>query len=475
MNSHVDKFLNNIEKLCAKNIENVRKDAQEKLKSQKFSPDNNVQFGYRQLNEILLLCNEKIVSEEFFYFLANIDDFDKEKTTIAWEDFENKINEFRKLSMLQFGSFRFAFNYLCRGRNIKNEFERWVKNPGDLEKDFLSREKTILKIEEIEKDKLSHLGYLTGDKNQLAVKDTRQTGRKNFDTYLTYDYIDIYVATSMRDPWDFVDVNKFCNDVILERVNAKLKNVRYFDPTLNFHENSILKGLIEGLMLKRAKCTLYLAQESDTMGKDSEMASTLAQGKPVIVYLPEINIQEEINKLSIDTPLDLLGKAKRLSMFLERKKRLDLDKLSDKTFKIKLGYVNGLGIPIKKIEMGKNQDLIQAMAKFKAALYDKRAETLISKHPLRFQINLHTGVANGVLVARKRKDCAELIYQILTNQLKFKIYEPMVKAPREKENDEFNYRLIEQITGCAFRVVTKDEKLTNSFWNLYKSAKGFNF
>ena len=40
-------------------------------------------------------------------------------------------------------------------------------------------------------------------------------------------------------------------------------------------------------MLRRATCTIYLAQENDTLGKDSELASTLAQGKPVIAFIPE--------------------------------------------------------------------------------------------------------------------------------------------------------------------------------------------
>lgn len=39
-------------------------------------------------------------------------------------------------------------------------------------------------------------------------------------------------------------------------------------------------------MLKRARCTIYMAQETDTFGKDSELATTLAQGKPVIVFCP---------------------------------------------------------------------------------------------------------------------------------------------------------------------------------------------
>src|SRR6202035_3394250 len=67
----------------------------------------------------------------------------------------------------------------------------------------------------------------------------------------------------------------------------KLK-LRYFDPTQSQCSYRIDKGLVEALMLKRARCTVYMVQESDTMGKDSELASTLAQGKPVIAYVPRI-------------------------------------------------------------------------------------------------------------------------------------------------------------------------------------------
>ena len=41
-------------------------------------------------------------------------------------------------------------------------------------------------------------------------------------------------------------------------------------------------------MLKRAKCTIYLAGETETLGKDSELAATLAQGKTVIAYVPSL-------------------------------------------------------------------------------------------------------------------------------------------------------------------------------------------
>ncbi len=39
-------------------------------------------------------------------------------------------------------------------------------------------------------------------------------------------------------------------------------------------------------MLRRASVTIYSAGAEDTMGKDCELAATLTQGKPVIVYVP---------------------------------------------------------------------------------------------------------------------------------------------------------------------------------------------
>lgn len=64
-------------------------------------------------------------------------------------------------------------------------------------------------------------------------------------------------------------------------------NLRYFDPTLCYCESRIDKGIIECLLVRTAKVTIYCAQDGDTFGKDSELAATLCQGKPVIVFVPE--------------------------------------------------------------------------------------------------------------------------------------------------------------------------------------------
>ena len=115
--------------------------------------------------------------------------------------------------------------------------------------------------------------------NTLELVDaTRKTARANTDDYLIASKIDVYVATSMRENWEFSETASFLVDVF-DREHEILKCLDYFDPTQSLL-GSVDKGLLEGLMLNRVRATLYMTQESDTLGKDSELASTLAQGKP---------------------------------------------------------------------------------------------------------------------------------------------------------------------------------------------------
>jgi hypothetical protein len=95
--------------------------------------------------------------------------------------------------------------------------------------------------------------------------------------------------------------------------------------------------------------------------------------------------------------------------------------------------------------------------------YDKRAETLRESHPLGIQVNLETGVANGVLVVRSAPKCAELIVRIVTGTLEFRIEKKLLNGV------EYNF-LRETISDSIFRVMTGDAMLANSFWNFYLEA-----
>lgn len=120
------------------------------------------------------------------------------------------------------------------------------------------------------------------EKRQLAA---RQIGKRNTHRYLSLPDLDVYVATSMRETDDFISQHQFIGKVFSDPQVSELK-LRYFDPTLSFTDDRISKGLVEMLMLRRAKVTIYSAGKEDTLGKDSELASTLAQGKAVLAYVP---------------------------------------------------------------------------------------------------------------------------------------------------------------------------------------------
>jgi hypothetical protein len=251
----------------------------------------------------------------------------------------------------------------------------------------------------------------------------------------------------MRRRHEYMEIAEFTSDLFSHPQIEPLK-LRWFDPTQAYCHDRIDKGLAEALMLKRAKCTLYLAQETDTLGKDSELASTLAQGKPVIAYVPspdEKDIRATVERLS--------------SLYSQSEQVVILDRL--KILSPDLAWSNQevrtwLDAP-EKIDLRRAFSLL---VKTTIDHYNKRAETLRESHPLGLQVNLDTGVANGVLVVRTIEDCAKLIYRIVTLSLEFRIEKKSIG------NLDY-YFLREKVSDSIFRVMTGDAMLMNSFWNFY--------
>lgn len=311
-----------------------------------------------------------------------------------------------------------------------------------------------------------------------TLKETEAQGNKNTDIYLTWDHMDLYFATSMRKRWEYEDLFQFVNRVMaVEQIpqagNKTLKelNVRHFDPTQSFDTNRINKGLIESLMLKRAACTIYSVQDTDTLGKDSELAATLAQGKPVIAYAPDIDVEKRVAELKTQSPGILRERLQFVLYADDRVLASDLASIPDIVPLLDSFETNRLWRSIvEPTELIKfqaaNKDVLEKLCKLIASserrIYEKRANTLKKSHPLAIQVNLDTGVANGVIVVRNSKDCAELTWRILTNTMAFDIL-------LDKDTD--CWLLKEELTKSVFRVVTNSQKLTNCFWNFYKDCR----
>ncbi|MCH8204971.1 MAG: hypothetical protein IID09_07380, partial [Candidatus Hydrogenedentes bacterium] len=110
-------------------------------------------------------------------------------------------------------------------------------------------------------------------------------------------------------------------------------------------------------------------------------------------------------------------------------------------------------------------DAANLMAALDAVAFDRRAKIITQFHPLAMQVHLDTGVANGVLVVRTAKTCADLLYGLLRNDLTFDV------KPRKDRDEEVGTVLVEDISESNFRYVTHDRLLTNSFWNFYLSEE----
>lgn len=415
-------------------------------------------LGYSQLNELFLLLGYDRITPEFFRYIAGGPDAYLD----SMDQFREGVDRFRKLALLRFGNVKYAFKNLSRS---PEELELWlgVFAPAS-EEFFTERHDPVQPIEPISGEDTFYLGYIVerelarrllenpADEEAKEAEAKRQAivhaGIRNHEAYLTSDHLDVYVATSMRERHEYLLVADLTKKIFSSGGLAVLK-LRWFDPTQAYCHDRIDKGLSEALMLKRAKCTLYLAQEADTLGKDSELASTLAQGKPVIAFVPEPGpgyVNDLIERFKGLYP----GKSER-DLILEQLQIFEP------------GAAWKDPIVRRWLEAEEDFDLQPAKERLSKSIvshYEQRARTLREVHPLGIQVNLTTGVANGVLVVRSIEDCAELIRRVLMGTLEFDLQTRII------QDREYIF-LREQISESVFRVMTGDAMLTNAFWNFY--------
>ena len=494
--------------LCGENFCKKLNEQEEFLLGKILVQSEEIGLGAAQFNELLLLLEQPMISAGFFEFFFG-------KGAVKFDGVKNGIVKFRGFAMLIFGNYRYAYKTLhemdiSQIREKCLPYSRETKSIIEVHK---SRPNKILEIEGISREQTWFLGYISKGKfdkeskfikeimsNKLErpdtlskldigllgniysklgkeIKSVEGTGSKNTDVYLTWDSLDVYVATSMRHKWEYEETFDFISDVFSSKRIDGLK-LRHFDPTQSQCENRIDKGLVEGLMLKRAICTIYMAQETDTMGKDSELAATLAQGKPVIAYVPKIEIRKFRKKIEA-FPLEYFSKRLFLlnaegiledtdCMAQLRGKKIDYLKIIDNFLVAYRDYRDEQFFSLwtdKEKEFKNSLNYFSSICEIISICeyhyFEKRARTLRERHPLSIQVYLETGVANGVLVVRDSKECSNLLFNLITNSLEFLIGE-------DTEGSGATV-LKEKISKSPFRVVTKNTKLTNSFWVNYFS------
>ena len=351
------------------------------------------------------------------------------------------------------------------------------------------------------------------EKDYKAIEKTQNIAYNNLANYLTADYMDVYVATSMRNLADFISVNQFVES-LFQRDELQSLKLRYFNPTQSWIEDRVAKGLVEALMLRRANICIYMAQKEDTFGKDSEASVTLGQGKTVIIYVPKLS--DEILKIDseksghkkrgelIDAIEEISVEAKNNIDELEDNQaihsqliHLKLEKATDDDYirvikshwadfdiygevdkrlknKNKVegedeeheGIYSTLKKWLKEVIENKRPKLKlseEQKGELKGILvaitidFEKRAKVFREVHPLALQVIRDTRVLNGILVVRSIESCAILVKSLIENKLNL-VFD---------DSDPNNYILKEKETLSTIRVISKHRLIANAFKTYY--------
>ncbi|MCB9895425.1 MAG: hypothetical protein H6839_13330 [Planctomycetes bacterium] len=242
-------------------------------------------------------------------------------------------------------------------------------------------------------------------------KKAWERARVNTDLFLSIaNELDVYIATSMRQPSDFQRVAELCR-FLFEDESSPLQDlhVRWFDPTMSIADDPHDKGLVECLMVKMAKLLVYDGGVGDTFGKDAEAAMALSQGKVVLILC------EEGLKATHDS-FDPFG-----------------------------NLVCRAGDDLGKKRQGIFRDL----------------------HPLSRLVNMKSGVVVGAIVCKNRAELRDLILRVFTNEMQ---YELLVESVPKKHIPYM--RLRERVTGCVVRLQTNYRMLAETFWNYYHEKEG---
>ena len=335
------------------------------------------------------------------------------------------------------------------------------------------------------------------DAHIARIEQTQEIGSRNLAAYLSEPYMDVYIATSMRERADFISVNRFVESLFLNQEVAHL-HLRYFNPTLSWVSDRVAKGLVEALMLKRARLAVYMAQKTDTFGKDSEASVCLGQGKPVIVFVPKLSDERaaidseglmsmtdtELGELrsSLELPVD--DEATDRQVEVGRVLRRQLNQLGDEDlarvvrdhwadfdlFSEVREIPERLRDSVRRyldevaeesssspppVPSSLRSALVDRLVNV-ALLYERRARTFREIHPLALQVILSSGVLNGILVVRSAESCARVMNRIVRNTLETELIV-----------DEANYRLVEKTTRSTLRVISRHKMLTNAFWTQF--------
>lgn len=263
----LDDIIQLLTKLTGQPVSHNYQKQEQELKEHRvnYDPFNQRELGYSQFNELLLTLGYDRVTKDFFKWV-----FGDEAVIASFEDMKEKVDDFCKTAMLLYGHIKYAFKRLSQMEKSAIDQEIQVVVPLD-ESHYTNRHESLHTPHKLLSDEAYYLGYIVEKKIKQELEKNpndptleeqkekmecyRKLGRKNHDAYLVSDHMDVYIATSMRERYEFRLVSEFVEKLFKHESLEHLR-LRYFDPTQAYCEDRIDKGLVEGLMIKRSRCKL---------------------------------------------------------------------------------------------------------------------------------------------------------------------------------------------------------------------------
>ena len=254
----------------------------------------NIQRGFDSLARL----NRDEINSIFIKYCFDTDQIINRGNTLHFELIDKKdrylISEMACKTLTSINSYDGLVHYL---KNSYREAQKnGVNNPhfkDILEGKYYSEENNSqlsmfsqICFEDIMDDPIHDENEIDAKATSLAEKyqDAHNKALINTNLYLSLvNDLDVYVATSMRERKNFIDMADFCERIFKSSTLNKF-DLRYFDPTISAADSHEDKGLIECLMVKSARMLLYHTGKNESYGKDVEAAMALCLGKPTIFY-----------------------------------------------------------------------------------------------------------------------------------------------------------------------------------------------
>lgn len=122
----------------------------------------------------------------------------------------------------------------------------------------------------------------------------------------------------------------------------------------------------------------------------------------------------------------------------------------------------------EKDSYGKDVEAAMALCLGKPTIFfcngeEERVKFFKNVHPLSRLVNFENGVAGGVIVCETINKVIDIIKNILTNKMEYKI-----ERKRKENGEERQYYLLKEVTtDSVIRIQTDNKLLSSVFWNYY--------